>query len=100
MKDLSRPQNLNSYFEILVGNSCIAVLSTTSSLEFLSDLELLGGIVLRRERLVSLFCFVGGGLVSFLEISLPSLLLTKVLRIASLYKVFLKWGNAFFKCFL
>ena len=44
MKDLSRPQNLNSYFEILVGNSCIAVLSTTSSLEFLSDLELPGGI--------------------------------------------------------
>ena len=28
------------------------------------------GIVLRSARFVSLFCFVGGGLVSFLEISL------------------------------
>ena len=36
---------------------------TTSSLGLLSDLELLGGIVLRRARFVSLFCFVGGGLV-------------------------------------
>ena len=36
---------------------------TISSLGILSDLELLGGIVLRRARFVSLFCFVGGGLV-------------------------------------
>ena len=41
-----------------------------SSLGFLSDLELLGGIMLPRARFVSLFCFVGGGLGSFLEISL------------------------------
>ena len=48
----------------------VAVLGTTSSLGILSDLELTGGVVLRRARFVSLFCFVGGGLVSFLEISL------------------------------
>ena len=48
----------------------VAVLGTTSSLRSLSDLELLSGIVLRRGRFVSLFCFVGKGLVSFLEISL------------------------------
>ena len=47
----------------------VAVLGTTSSLGFLSDLELLGGIVLRRARFISLFCFVGGGLVPVLEIS-------------------------------
>ena len=41
-----------------------------SSLGFLSDLELLEGIMLRRTRFVSLFCFVGGGLGSLLEISL------------------------------
>ena len=41
-----------------------------SSLGFLSDLELLGGNMLRRARFVSLFCFIGGGLGSFLEISL------------------------------
>ena len=38
-----------------------------SSLGFLSDLELLGGIMLRRARFVPLFCFAGGGLGSFLE---------------------------------
>ena len=48
----------------------VAVLGTTSSLRFFYDLELLGGIVLRRTKFVSLFCFVGRGLVSFLEISL------------------------------
>ena len=48
----------------------VAVLGTTSSLGFLPDLELLGGIVLLRARSVSLFCFVRRGLVSFLEISL------------------------------
>ena len=48
----------------------VAVLGTTSSLGFLSDLELPGGIVLRRARFASLFCFVGGGAMSFLEISL------------------------------
>ena len=46
----------------------LAVLA--SSLGFLSDLKLLDGIMLRRTRFVSLFCFVGGGLGSFLEISL------------------------------
>ena len=41
-----------------------------SSLGFLSDLELLHGIMERRTRFLSLFCFVGGGPGSFLEISL------------------------------
>ena len=45
----------------------LAVLA--SSLGFLSDLELLDGIMLRRTRFVSLFCFVGRGFGSFLEIS-------------------------------
>ena len=48
----------------------VALLDTTSPLGFLSDLEPLGGIVLQRARFVSLFCFVGGELVSFLEILL------------------------------
>ena len=48
----------------------VALLDTTSSLGFLSDLELLGGILFQRARFVSLYCFVGGGLVSFLEILL------------------------------
>ena len=48
----------------------VAVLGITSLLGFLSDLELLCGIASRRARFVSLFCFVGGGLVSSLEISL------------------------------
>ena len=48
----------------------VAVLGTTSLLGFLSDLQLLGGIVLQRARFLSLFYFIGGGLMSFLEISL------------------------------
>ena len=48
----------------------VGLFGTTSSLGFLSDLELLVGIVLRRAKFVSLFCFIGGGLVPFLEISL------------------------------
>ena len=55
----------------------VAVLSITSLLGFLSDLDLLDGIVLRKGKIIVflwfLFCFVlfrfvGGGFVSFLEI--------------------------------
>ena len=53
----------------------VVVLGTTCSLGFLSGLELLGGIVLRRTRFVSLYCSVGGEPVFFLQISLlPSVL--------------------------
>ena len=38
----------------------VGLFDTTSSLGFLSDLELLVGIVLRRAKFVSLFCFIGG----------------------------------------
>ena len=48
----------------------MVLVALVSSFGFLSDLELLGGIMLPRARFVSLFCFVGGGLGSFLEISL------------------------------
>ena len=51
----------------------VAVLGTTSSLRFLRDLELQGGIVLQEQYsvcFVLFFCFVGGGLGSFLESSL------------------------------
>ena len=46
----------------------VAVLGTTSSLGFLSDLELLGGFVLQRARFVSLFFFsLEEGLCPFLK---------------------------------
>ena len=48
----------------------MVLVALVSSFGFLSDLELLVGIMLRRGRFVSWFCFVGGGLGSFLEISL------------------------------
>ena len=48
----------------------VAVLDTTSSLRFICDLELLGGIVLCRARFV--FCFVSleGGLCPLLKFHL------------------------------
>ena len=45
------------------------------------------------ERFVSLFCFVGGGLVPFLKFHFWECVVNKVLRMASLHKVFFKWGN-------
>ena len=45
-----------------------SVVGSTSSLRFLSDLELLG-VVLPRGRFFFLFCFLEEGLESFLEIS-------------------------------
>ena len=50
----------------------VAALGTTSSLRFLCDLDWNCWVVLYYEGQDSfvLFCFVGGGLVSFLEISL------------------------------
>ena len=49
--------------------------------------------MLRRARFLSLFCFVGGGLVPFLKFYFWECVVNKVLRMASLHMVFFKCVN-------
>ena len=71
----------------------------TSSLRFLWDLELLGGIELWRARLVSLFCFVGRGLCPLMKFHFWKRVVNKILWTASLHKVFfINVVMFFFKC--
>ena len=68
----------------------VDVLATTPSLRFLWNLQLPGGIVLRKPRFVSLFCFVGGARACVLSLNFTSesVLLTNGLLIASLHEIF------------
>ena len=77
----------------------VAVLGTTFSLKFLWNLELLGGIVLRRTRFVFFFVSLEEDLCPFLIFHFWEYVVNKILWIASFHKLFFKCGNVFFKCF-
>ena len=99
MQNRSRPRNLNSYFENLVGNiyCCIRY-------HFLGRISFRLGtagwycVTKGKIRFFVLFRWRRAGVLSR-NFSSENVV-NEVLRIASLYKVFFKCGNVFFKFFV